>query len=153
MKLDHEIISDEELKQFFLKEAVLLCPSARSEDKDVEKLWILYNRLKRMNRLMIDLCNQNFEKNLVEMHEVFGFYLVEKVVEKKKKHAINNHWLAHTQFLARMTKFSDLIAHYQLYNLQHLQSLERIIHLYYSGELKRKQREETENTHSTETEK
>ena len=29
MEEDHEIMSDEELKQFFLNEAMLLCPSAR----------------------------------------------------------------------------------------------------------------------------
>lgn len=43
----HEIINDGELKQFFLNEAILLCPSARLETTEMEKLLILYATLKR----------------------------------------------------------------------------------------------------------
>ena len=43
MKKESEIIDDEELKRFFLNEAMLLCPSALGDVLEREKLQILYN--------------------------------------------------------------------------------------------------------------
>ena len=70
MEEDHEIMSDEELKQFFLNEAMLLCHSARLESGECEKLWILHNRLKRMNKLLGYLHHQDLGMNLLELQEV-----------------------------------------------------------------------------------
>ena len=47
MKEDHELIDDEELKEFFLTEAKLLCPSVEKEESECEKLQILYNKIGR----------------------------------------------------------------------------------------------------------
>ena len=41
MKKESEIIDDEELKRFFLNEAMLLCPSALGDVLESEKLEIL----------------------------------------------------------------------------------------------------------------
>ena len=69
MKEDHEVINDEELKRFFLNEALLLCPSARLETEECEKLWILRSRLKRMNKLLGMLHNQKTDEYLAEIQE------------------------------------------------------------------------------------
>ena len=127
MKEDQELIGDEELKRFFLNEALLLCPSARLEADECEKLWILRTRLKRINKLLGLLQSQDLEANLVEMQEAFGFYFVEKDTSKKKKLKMNDHLTAHVQFINRLTKSSDLIAHYLLYNVRCLKSLCRVM--------------------------
>ena len=48
MKKESEIIDDEELKRFFLNEAMLLCPSALGDVLEREKLQILYNTLQKI---------------------------------------------------------------------------------------------------------
>ena len=48
MKENHDIIH-EELKKFFLNEALTLCPSARIDIPEREKLWMLHTHLKRIN--------------------------------------------------------------------------------------------------------
>lgn len=142
MKEDHEILNDEELKQFFLNEAILLCPSARSESGECEKLWILHNRLKRLNKFLGTLSNQDLETNLAEMQEAFGFYFVEKDESRKKKHRMNSHLGAYCQFVNRLAKFSDLIAHYHMYNVRHLKALHRVMNVYFPEEFREKQQEE-----------
>ena len=138
MKENHEIMSDEELKQFFLNEAMLLCHSARLESGECEKLWILHNRLKRMNKLLGYLHHQDLGMNLLELQEVYGFYFVEKEGMRKKKHQMNEHLCAYSQFMTRLMKFSDIIACYCTYNVRHLRSLDRVIHVYFPEQFEEK---------------
>lgn len=117
MKEDHEIISDEELKRFFLNEALLLCPSTRADLTESEKLWMLHVRLRKMNKLTGMLCNQDLGEYMLEMQEVLGFYLVEKNESKKKKFRMNEHLNSFNQFAIRLTRFSDTLGHcYLFYN-------------------------------------
>ena len=53
MKKESEIIDDEELKRFFLNEAMLLCPSALGDVLEREKLQILYNTLQKIVKLWV----------------------------------------------------------------------------------------------------
>ena len=142
MKEDHEIINDEELKRFFLNEALLLCPSTRADLTESEKLWMLHVRLRKMNKLTVMLCNQDLGEYMLEMQEVLGFYLVEKNESKKKKFRMNEHLNRFNQFAIRLTRFSDTLGHCYLFYNRHLRTLERVIKLYFPGEFKKKQEEE-----------
>ena len=144
MKEDHEVINDEELKRFFLNEALLLCPSARLETEECEKLWILRTRIKRMNKLLGMLHNQKTDEYLAEIQEAFGFYFMERVESKKKKLKMNDHLGTHTRFVNRMTRSSDLISHYYLYGIRHLKALDRVMNLYFPDDFQKKQQEETQ---------
>ena len=84
MKEDHELIDDEELKEFFLTEAKLLCPSVEKEESECEKLQILYNTQQKIVKLLSVMNHCNFEMHYVEIYHVFGFYFTEKEGEKKK---------------------------------------------------------------------
>lgn len=142
MKEDHEIISDEELNQFFLYEALLLCPSARADLLESERLWILHVRIKRLNKLLGVLLSQVLGEYFMDMQEAFSFYFVEKNESKKKKHRMNEHLNKFNQFIIRMTKLSVLIDHYCQFNTRQIKSLERVIKLYFPGDFQKKQREE-----------
>ena len=78
MKKESEIIDDEELKRFFLNEAMLLCPSALGDVLEREKLQILYNTLQKIVKLLGVLNHCNLEMHYVEIYHVFGFYFTEK---------------------------------------------------------------------------
>ena len=138
MKEDHEILSDEELKQFFLNEAMLLCPSEAEDVSEHEKLQILYNTQKNIIRLLCVLNHCNFEMHYVEIYHVFGYYFMEKEGEKRKKRAMSERLEDYGQFMYRLTRIKRIIGHYYAYSLRHLRSIERIIELYFPGELQNK---------------
>ena len=123
----HEIINDGELKQFFLNEAILLCPSARLETTEMEKLLILYATLKRMTKLMGLLSHCSLEMHSAEVCQVFGYYFVEKEGEKKKKHQMSVRLNDHNRFLIQLTKLKDLNTHFYFYYSYHLKALERVL--------------------------
>ena len=66
MKEDHEIMSDEELKQFFLNETMLLCLSAQGDVSECEKLQILYSVQQKIVKLLAVLnhCNMDIYPTL-----------------------------------------------------------------------------------------
>lgn len=123
----HEIIDDEELKQFFLNEAILLCPAARLETTEKGKLLILYSTLKRMTKLMGLLCHCSIEMHNSEVCEVFGYYFVEKEGEKKKKHRMSARLNDYNRFLIQLTKLKDLNTHFYFYYIYHLKALGRVL--------------------------
>lgn len=84
MKEDHELIDDEELKEFFLTEAKLLCPSVEKEESECEKLQILYNTQQKIVKLLSVMNHCNFEMHYVEIYHVFGFYFTEKRERKRR---------------------------------------------------------------------
>lgn len=122
-----EIIKEEELKRFFLEEARLLCPAARLDTSEREKLHVLYSTLKRMTKLMGLLCHCNLEVHYNEVCDVFGFYLVEKDGEKRKKHQMSARLSDYNKFLFQLTKLKDLNTHFYFYYVAHLKALEIIM--------------------------
>ena len=141
MKEDHEVLSDEELKQFFLNEAMLLCPSESGDVSEYEKMQNLYNTQKNIIRLLRVLNHCNMEMHYVEVYHVYGFYFTEKEGEKRKKRKMSERLEDYGQFMYRLARMKRIIAHYYAYSLRHLRSIERIIELYFPGELKNKLKE------------
>jgi hypothetical protein len=141
MKEDHEILSDEELKQFFLNEAMLISPSAQEDVSEYEKLQILYNTQQQIVKLLCVLNHCNMEMHYVEVYHVYGYYFMEKEGEKRKKRKMSERLEHYGQFMYQLTRMRRIIGHYYAYNLQHLRSIERIVELYFPGELKNKMRE------------
>mgnify|MGYP000217654119 CR=1 FL=1 len=138
MKENHEIMSDEELKQFFLNEAMLLCPSESGDVSEYEKLQNLYNTQKNIIRLLRVLNHCNMEMHYVEVYHVYGYYFMEKEGEKRKKRKMSERLEHYGQFMYQLTKMKCIIGHYYAYSLQHLRSIERIIELYFPGTLQNK---------------
>ena len=102
----------EELKKFFLNEALTLCPSARIDIPEREKLWMLHTHLKRINKLMSTLHNQDFSVYMTEMQDSLSYYLVPNNETKKKKLRQNEHSIDFNQFAIRLPQLSDTIEHY-----------------------------------------
>lgn len=78
------------------------------------------------------------EMHYVEVYHVYGFYFTEKEGEKRKKRKMSERLEDYGQFMYQLTRMRSLIAHYYAYSLRHLRSIERIIELYFPGELKYK---------------
>lgn len=84
MKKESEIIDDEELKRFFLNEAMLLCPSALGDVLEREKLQILYNTLQKIVKLLGVLNHCNLEMHYVEIYMYSGSILQKKTGKREK---------------------------------------------------------------------
>ena len=84
MKKESEIIDDEELKRFFLNEAMLLCPSALGDVLEREKLQILYNTLQKIVKLLGVLNHCNLEMHYVEYIMYSGSILQKKTGKREK---------------------------------------------------------------------
>ena len=136
MKKDHEIMSDEELKKFFLNEAMLLCSATRFEESEIEKLHILFGSLRKINKLLGTLCYSNMEVHYMEVLNVFGFYFTEKEGERKVKHRMNTHLSAYSQFIFQLTKFKELTTHYYYYTNSHLKALAHVMQICYPNDFK-----------------
>ena len=108
MKEDHELIDDEELKEFFLTEAKLLCHSVEKEESECEKLQILYNTQQKIVKLLSVMNHCNFEMHYVEIYHVFGFYFTEKEGEKKKKRKMSERLESYGQFIVPVAKNESL---------------------------------------------
>ena len=136
MKENHDIIH-EELKKFFLNEALTLCPSARTDIPESEKLWMLHVHLKEINKLMSKLHNQDFSGYMTEMQETLSYYLVPNNKTKKKELRPNEHLTDFNQFAIRLPQLSDTIEQYYLYINYRLKILERVLKLYFPENFKK----------------
>ena len=122
MKENQELIDNEELKRFLLREAIILCPSIKEETSEGEKLQRLYRTQKRMNKLL-------------RLYEVFGSYFVEKEGEKRKKHRMSVRLDSYSQFICQLMGMKDLITRFYIYNRQYLRVLEKVMNFYYPEDL------------------
>ena len=126
MKENQELIDNEELKRFLLREAIILCPSIKEETSEGEKLQMLYRTQKRMNKLLSLLYHCDLGMHYVELYEVFGFYFVEKEGEKRKKHRMSVRLDSYSQFICQLMG---------IYNRQYLRVLEKVMNFYYPEDL------------------
>ena len=131
MKENQELIDNEELKRFLLREAIILCPSIKEETSEGEKLQRLYRTQKRMNKLLRLLYHCDLGMHYVELYEVFGSYFVEKEGEKRKKHRMSVRLDSYSQFMG----MKDLITRFYIYNRQYLRVLEKVMNFYYPEDL------------------
>ena len=135
MKENQELIDNEELKRFLLREAIILCPSIKEETSEGEKLQMLYRTQKRMNKLLGLLYHCDLGMHYVELYEVFGFYFVEKEGEKRKKHRMSVRLDSYSQFICQLMGMKDLITRFYIYNRHYLKVLEKVMNFYYPEDL------------------
>ena len=135
MRENQELIDNEELKRFLLREAIILCPSIKEETSEGEKLQMLYRTQKRMNKLLSLLYHCDLGMHYVELYEVFGFYFVEKEGEKRKKHRMSVRLDSYSQFICQLMGMKDLIISFYIYNRQYLKVLEKVMNFYYPEDL------------------
>ena len=114
MKENQELIDNEELKRFLLREAIILCPSIKEETSEGEKLQMLYRTQKRMNKLLSLLNHCDLGMHYVELYEVFEFYFVEKEGEKRKKHRMSVRLDSYSQFICQLMGMKDLITRFYI---------------------------------------
>ncbi|MCD8271037.1 MAG: hypothetical protein LUD46_23235 [Parabacteroides sp.] len=102
-------LSDEELKDFYLKFARIINPSACSSNRnDFEVLNILYKDLKRNLGMLCKYTQHAWDEGIPEIQTVCGVYLVQDSIQRKERLQINTSLGKHLQFLAQMASGSSV---------------------------------------------
>lgn len=130
----NEIMDDEELKRFFLTEIELLVPAVRYETSESTKLRLLHAMLGRMTRLLHVLSRCKLTTHYWDVSHVFGFYLIEKEGESRKKHIMSVRLHEYGTFLYHLRELSEVNLSYYNYYVNRLKSLEKILEKYYPDE-------------------
>ncbi|WP_075558919.1 hypothetical protein [Parabacteroides timonensis] len=96
-------LSEEELKDFYLKLARLINPSACSTNRnDFEVLNILHKELKRNLGLLYKYTQHAWDQGMLEIQMACGVYSVQDSIQKKERLEMNASLGKHLQFLAQM---------------------------------------------------
>jgi len=103
-------LSEEELKDFYLKLARLINPSACSTNRnDFEVLNILRKELKRNLGILCKYTQHAWDEGMLEIQTACGICSVQDSIPKKERLEMNVSLGKHLQFLAQMASASSVI--------------------------------------------
>ena len=103
-------LSEEELKDFYLKLARLVNPGACSPKRtDFEVLSILSKDLKRNLGFLCKYTQHSWDEGLLEIQMACGVYSVQDSIQKKERLEMNASLGKHLQFLAQMASASSVV--------------------------------------------
>lgn len=126
---DYTLTGEEELKQFYIKLAIRMCPSATSKCTEVEVLRMLHTKICRACKLLEILDNYDFADHNPLVAKACGFMLMDTSTSCKEKRKLNDWLFTHSQFMSQMTKLHDLISHNLLFLSRIRIDLKKILHL------------------------
>lgn len=125
----YTLTDEEELKQFYIKLAIKICPSATSKCTEVEVLRMLHTKICRSCKLLEILDNFDFTDHNPLVAKACGFMLMDTSTSYKEKRKLNDWLFMQSQFMSKMTKLHDLISHNLLFLSRIRIDLRRILHL------------------------
>lgn len=103
-------LSKEELKDFYIKLARLIYPSACSSKRsDFEVLGILRKELKKTLGLLSKYTQHEWGEGVLEIQTACGTYSVQDAIPKKDRLELNAALGKHLQFLTQMASASSAI--------------------------------------------
>ena len=121
---------DEELKRFYLKLAMVMCPSVTSESTENEALFKLYTRIKKSRRLLALLDNYSWVDGGALITKACCFMMMDNTVTSlQEKRKLNNLLFERTTFVSKIMKLNDLIAHDLTFFAQIKKNLETMLHI------------------------
>lgn len=126
---DYTLTREEELKQFYIKLAIKMCPSATSKCTEVEVLRMLHTKICRSCKLLEILDNFDFTDHNPLVAKACGFMLMDTSTSYKEKRKLNDWLFMQSQFMSKMTRLHDLISHNLLFLSRIRIDLRKILHL------------------------
>lgn len=125
-------ISDEELKAFYLKQAVLYAPTYCTPNcSEYHLLCILREKYKRVADFLNRLNSKAWALNTPALHEVFMPYILDNTIPKKKRRDVCNGLSEHVHFLSILVGNQSVSKElYRFYN-ENLKTLKHLMKLYY----------------------
>lgn len=129
-------IPDEELKAFYLKEAVMLRPNYSTPNcSELHLLCILKDEYKKIITFLSQLNSYHWELDIPNLHEVFLPYSFQSTIPIKRRKAVCDAMSEHIRFLSHVSGNQVISRELCRYYQQSYNNLERIISLYYTDEV------------------
>lgn len=97
-------------REFFLQQALLMCPTASMEAGEAGKLKILHHRIKRVINCLSVLNNYDWSMDIPQMQLASGYYMTNSLIPKKERLRFSQSLSSYTEFNLDMAKNHDLIA-------------------------------------------
>lgn len=121
-------LSEEELKDFYLKLARLVNPNACSANRsDFEVLNILCKDLKRNLGILCKYTQHAWDEGILEIQMACGVYSVQDSIQKKERLDMNASLGKHLQFLAQMASASSVVRKMHAEYTRHLINVEYLL--------------------------
>ena len=121
-------LSDEELKDFYLKLAHLISPNACSSNRsDFEILSILRKDLKRNLGILCKYTQHARDEGMLEIQIACGVYSVQDNIQKKERLEMNTSLGKHLQFLAQMASSCSVARKIQAEYTRHVCNVEYLL--------------------------
>lgn len=121
-------LSEEELKDFYLKLARMINPNACSSNRnDLEILGILRKDLKRNLGILCKYTQHAWDEGIQEIQMACGVYSVQDTMPKKERLEVNASLGKHLQFLAQMASQSSIVRRMHAEYTRHFINVEYLL--------------------------
>lgn len=121
-------LSEEELKDFYLKLARLINPNACSSNRnDFEILSILRKDLKKNLGILCKYTQHAWDEGMQEIQMACGAYSVQDTMPKKERLEVNASLGKHLQFLAQMASQSSVVRRMHAEYTRHFINVEYLL--------------------------
>lgn len=121
-------LSEEELKDFYLKLARLINPNACSSNRnDFEILSILRKDLKKNLGILCKYTQHAWDEGMQEIQMACGAYSVQDTMPKKERLEVNASLGKHLQFLAQMASQSSVVRRMHAEYTRHFNNVEYLL--------------------------
>lgn len=124
-------ITDEGLKNFFMKEAVLLIPSYCTPNRtEFELLSILQKEYKKILEFLTQLNSYPWKVGIPDMHDICIPYLLQDSLSAKERKRVSGEISRHIHFLTLLVSNQHISKELYKYYMQCEENLIRILRKY-----------------------
>lgn len=125
-------ISDEELKAFYLKEAVLYAPTHCTPNcSEYHLLCVLRDKYRRAEEFLGRLNSYHWGLSIPNLHEVFVPYALQTTIPVNKRKAVCNELSEHFHFLSTLADCQRTALELYRFYHENNNTLRRLIKQYY----------------------
>lgn len=121
-------VSDENLKDYFLKEAVLLMPDACTPNRTEKKILIMfYKKLKLSVDFLGSLVAVPWDLAIPNLHEVCIPYLMRQDIPVNERNHVSHKLMEHLRFLSRLNGKKQIAKDLFNYYRNQSENLKRVL--------------------------
>ena len=78
-ELPFQVLNEREMRQFYLNEARMMCPTATEARSEKARLEILQVRVRRLIKMFTDLHNFQWNEGVRQMQIGYGIYMMQEI--------------------------------------------------------------------------
>lgn len=123
-------LNEREMKQFYLNEARMMCPTATEDRTEKARLEILQVRVKRLIKMFTDLRNFQWGEGIRQMQIGYGIYMMEHSVSSKERRNVNDEWARRLASIVGMQGYNDLVNHMLVHYTCQNKDLDKLLTAY-----------------------